>query len=140
MSGKLVSFFARVCLAAASLVAGSAYAVTEGGRIPILLYHTADQAGCSYHDNGLVALKKGDEEALLSVENKLFKQPIISTKVVDTLGAGDSFIAGFLSSYLLEKNIAKALHNGAKILRVHDVRETVAAVKTVAAISGVINR
>ncbi|MEQ1921948.1 MAG: dihydropteroate synthase [Pyrinomonadaceae bacterium] len=34
----------------------------------------------------------------------------------------------------------KALHNGAKILRVHDVRETVEAVKTVAAISGVINR
>lgn len=33
-----------------------------------------------------------------------------------------------------------AVRNGAKILRVHDVRETVAAVKTVGAISGVINR
>jgi len=58
---------------------------------------------------------RGEDGALLSVENQLFKQPIISTKVVDTLGAGDSFIAGFLSSYLLEKNIAKALHNGALV-------------------------
>ncbi len=30
-----------------------------------------------------------------------------------------------------------AIRNGAKILRVHDVRETVSAIKTAAAISGV---
>ncbi|MCM3771256.1 PfkB family carbohydrate kinase [Priestia aryabhattai] len=63
----------------------------------------------------VVCVTRGEEGALLSVENQLFKQPIISTNVVDTLGAGDSFIAGFLSSYLPEKDIAKALHNGALV-------------------------
>ncbi|MEJ9305176.1 fructoselysine 6-kinase [Priestia megaterium] len=63
----------------------------------------------------VVCVTRGEEGALLSVENQLFKQPIIPTNVVDTLGAGDSFIAGFLSSYLPEKNIAKALHNGSLV-------------------------
>lgn len=58
MAGKLGSFFARACIAAVSLGAGAASAVPDSGRIPVLLYHTADQSGCGYNNNALVALKK----------------------------------------------------------------------------------
>ncbi|MFP3122009.1 fructoselysine 6-kinase [Ectobacillus funiculus] len=63
----------------------------------------------------VVCITRGGEGAILSIENEIYKQPIIPTSVVDTLGAGDSFIAGFLSSYVQEKNVKQALHIGATV-------------------------
>lgn len=61
----------------------------------------------------MVCITRGGEGALLSTHDKIFKQPIIPTEVVDTLGAGDSFIAGFLSSYGEGQDVAKAMQKGA---------------------------
>lgn len=61
----------------------------------------------------VVCITRGGEGAILSIENEVYKQSIIPTEVVDTLGAGDSFIAGFLSSYAQEKDVQQALHMGA---------------------------
>ncbi|WP_129728478.1 fructoselysine 6-kinase [Ectobacillus funiculus] len=63
----------------------------------------------------VVCITRGGEGAILSIENEIYKQPIIPTSVVDTLGAGDSFIAGFLSSYVQEKDVKQALHMGAAV-------------------------
>lgn len=63
----------------------------------------------------VVCITRGGEGAILSIENEIYKQPIIPTSVVDTLGAGDSFIAGFLSSYVQEKDVKQALHMGASV-------------------------
>lgn len=63
----------------------------------------------------VVCITRGGEGAILSIENEIYKQSIIPTEVVDTLGAGDSFIAGFLSSYVQGKDVQQALHMGALI-------------------------
>jgi fructoselysine 6-kinase len=44
----------------------------------------------------------------------LHTQPIVPTKVVDTLGAGDGFIAAFLERSLARGGIAASLAAGAR--------------------------
>ena len=47
----------------------------------------------------IVGVTRGGKGALFSIEGKLYEQGIKKTEVVDTMGAGDSFIAGFLTKY-----------------------------------------
>ncbi|MEY9868007.1 fructoselysine 6-kinase [Peribacillus sp. B2I2] len=61
----------------------------------------------------VIGVTRGGKGAILSIENQLYEQAIIQTNVVDTLGAGDSFIAGFLSSYVRGKDVYEALQKGA---------------------------
>ncbi|PKF88643.1 fructoselysine 6-kinase [Bacillus sp. BA3] len=63
----------------------------------------------------VICVTRGEKGALLSTENQIYEQAIIQTKVVDTLGAGDSFIAGFLSSYVQGQDVYKALQKGASV-------------------------
>ena len=51
----------------------------------------------------------GYQCSLFFSKGKRYMQSIKPVKVVDTMGAGDSFIAGFLISYLDNKNMARAL-------------------------------
>ncbi|MEA2071004.1 MAG: PfkB family carbohydrate kinase [Asgard group archaeon] len=62
----------------------------------------------------LVLLTQGEKGSYLFDGEKVYHQKIIPTKVIDTLGAGDAFTAKFLTDYLLEKPIKRALKNGAK--------------------------
>jgi sugar/nucleoside kinase (ribokinase family) len=48
----------------------------------------------------LVAIKLGADGAILQVKNKTIYAPSIPVEVVDTIGAGDTFDAGFLYGYL----------------------------------------
>ena len=43
----------------------------------------------------------GDRGAIFRIGNEIHRQGIVKTKVIDTMGAGDSFIAGFLTSHFL---------------------------------------
>ena len=43
----------------------------------------------------------------------MYEQKIIPNKIVDSTGCGDSFQAGFVSEYLISKDIIKSLENGA---------------------------
>ncbi len=50
---------------------------------------------------GLIVVKQGNEGASLWHENTLFAQPsFLNTAVVDAVGAGDSFNAGFIHQFL----------------------------------------
>ena len=54
---------------------------------------------------GIVVLKKGKDGAKVFTRcGKLFSLPSISIKVVDAIGAGDSFAAGFLNGFINSEN------------------------------------
>lgn len=63
----------------------------------------------------LVIGTMGDKGAFLLEGNKRFRQPAYYVQPVDTLGAGDSFVTGFLVSYIRSKymDIENALKKGA---------------------------
>ncbi|MGL4624040.1 MAG: carbohydrate kinase family protein [Culicoidibacterales bacterium] len=58
---------------------------------------------CTHGANGATAI---DEEG------NWYEQAVITTEIVDTNGAGDSFFAGFFSAYLAGKDIATSLQYG----------------------------
>ncbi|TCP20777.1 fructoselysine 6-kinase [Scopulibacillus darangshiensis] len=47
----------------------------------------------------LVGITRGSEGALFFEGDRKYTQPVVPTDVVDTLGAGDSFLATFLTDY-----------------------------------------
>jgi len=57
----------------------------------------------------IVGITQGKKGAMFSRNGKRFNQGIKSTQVVDTMGAGDSFIAGFLTRFVQSDNMDKAL-------------------------------
>ena len=69
----------------------------------------------------LAAIKLGADGALLQTKDKTIRVPSIPVNIVDTVGAGDSFDAGFLYGYLngweLEKSLQLAVVCGALSLR-----------------------
>jgi len=59
-----------------------------------------------------VVLKRGDRGALALVAGQFFEQPAIQVEVVDTVGAGDAFVAGYLSGWLDSAEPADSLLRG----------------------------
>jgi len=62
----------------------------------------------------VVGVTRGEHPAIFSENGKSFEQPPISTSVVDTMGAGDSFIAAFLTNYHRSRDMVSALQAAAK--------------------------
>lgn len=62
----------------------------------------------------VVGLTRGSKEAIFQINNVIYKKMPIETKVVDTMGAGDSFIAGFLYSYLNGNKVEECLNVAAE--------------------------
>ena len=63
--------------------------------------------------NGLVIVTRGHKGSAAAGGDGIIHQcPTERVRVVDTLGAGDSFIAGFLAHYLIGGDIARALQAG----------------------------
>ncbi len=60
----------------------------------------------------IVVITRGEHGALAYNGLRFESQDIVKTQVVDTLGAGDAFIAGFLVEYLANKDIRNALSKG----------------------------
>jgi fructoselysine 6-kinase len=56
-----------------------------------------------------VIVTRGSEGSLFSDTHYLYEQSIVETEVVDTLGAGDTFVAIFLKEYLLKPNAKEAM-------------------------------
>lgn len=61
----------------------------------------------------IVVVTRGEEPAFCSDGQNKYLQPPIATEIVDTMGAGDSFIAGFITSYFDTNDITTALKNAA---------------------------
>ena len=59
-------------------------------------------------------MTRGDQGAVALVDDKFYRQAIVPTKVVDTLGAGDAFIAGFLRAFIAEETVSECLRLGAE--------------------------
>jgi sugar/nucleoside kinase (ribokinase family) len=63
-----------------------------------------------------VVIKRGSLGAIGKARNSiLISVPAISTEVVDTTGAGDSFAAGFIAEYAVTKNMQHGLEAGAAV-------------------------
>jgi fructoselysine 6-kinase len=63
----------------------------------------------------VVGVTRGSHGALLSMEGQRYQQGISeASQVVDTLGAGDAFIAGFLTHYHCHRKIPEALERAAQ--------------------------
>ncbi len=60
-----------------------------------------------------VVLKRGDRGALALVGGSFIEQPAIPVTVVDTVGAGDAFVAGYLSGWLDAAGPSDSLLRGA---------------------------
>ncbi len=60
----------------------------------------------------IVAVKLGEQGALGAVGGKIISAPPISVRLVDTVGAGDSFDAGFLYGYLQGWDLERSLRLG----------------------------
>lgn len=63
----------------------------------------------------LVVVTLGDNGSLAYDGKRFYKGTIISTKVVNTVGAGDSFCAGFMKGIISKMSIEECLMEGAKI-------------------------
>ena len=57
----------------------------------------------------ICGITRGSKGSLFFDGTDFYTQGIVKTEVIDTMGAGDSFIAGFLTNYGDTKNIKKAL-------------------------------
>lgn len=70
-----------------------------------------------------IIVTQGAEGASLYSENRILHQTVISSCVVDTVGAGDSLSAGFIASLLNDGDEEKALYAGA-LLASYTVTQT----------------
>lgn len=62
----------------------------------------------------MVCMTRGGQGAILSAGDRVYHQPIVETDIIDTLGAGDSFIAGFLTAFCVKQDITYALRQAAE--------------------------
>lgn len=60
-------------------------------------------------------IKEGTEGSWTLINGTTHHQPAIAVDAVDTVGAGDGFAAGFLSSYLDDHSLRNCLEMGAKV-------------------------
>jgi sugar/nucleoside kinase (ribokinase family) len=60
----------------------------------------------------IAVVKLGAKGALVCAEGKQFRVAAVKTRVVDTIGAGDSFDAGFLACFLKGGSIEESAHAG----------------------------
>ena len=62
----------------------------------------------------IIIVTLGDKGSILYDGNDFMKYPIINTNVIDTMGAGDSYIAGFLHGVINNKSLMQCMELGAK--------------------------
>ena len=58
-----------------------------------------------------VVLKRGEKGGLVWLNDETFEQPAFSVDEVDPVGAGDSFVAGYLAGYLWEMDVRERLRS-----------------------------
>ena len=63
---------------------------------------------------GIVVATRGDRGSLAYDGKQFYIQNAIPCEIVDTMGAGDSFIAGFLMSWIQGDSIPNSMNAGAE--------------------------
>lgn len=76
--------------------------------------NTPEEIADEFHKRGVrtVVLKMGEKGVFASQGGKVCRVPTIADEVVDTLGAGDNFVAGFLNAIAEGMNLEDALYFG----------------------------
>lgn len=76
--------------------------------------NTPEEIAEEFHKRGVktVVLKMGSKGVFASENGKTYEVPTIATKVVDTLGGGDNFVAGFLTGIAEGQPLEEALYLG----------------------------
>ena len=69
---------------------------------------------CAERDIDAVVVTRGSAGAIAWIDGDVLRQGVVPTNVVDTLGAGDGFIAGFLMALLGGAGAADCLQRGAE--------------------------
>ena len=82
----------------------------------------------------IVIVSLGGDGALLVSKDKVEKLAAPEGKVVNTVGAGDSLVAGFIDEYLSSKDVAKAFRKGIATGSASAFSETLATKKEVEAL------
>ncbi len=62
----------------------------------------------------VIGITRGSQGALFFDQERAYEQSVIQTEVIDTLGAGDSFIAMFLTQYHQHQRMEEALQRAAE--------------------------
>lgn len=57
----------------------------------------------------MLCVTRGDKGAAIYYENKIYQHPGFKVNAVDTVGAGDAFLAGLVAAFLQNKPLAKAI-------------------------------
>ena len=70
-------------------------------------------AGLRRRGAAIAVVTLGEAGSLASADSTTFRQAAVPVDVVDTLGAGDAFIAGFISALLAGGSLPDALERGA---------------------------
>lgn len=66
--------------------------------------------------DGLFNMSLAEQGSVTYCKGKEYRVPAVKTEnIADTTGCGDSYHAGFVCSYMLEKDIIKAMNVGSKI-------------------------
>ncbi|GGB54709.1 carbohydrate kinase [Virgibacillus dakarensis] len=68
----------------------------------------------SEYDLETIGITRGSKPAIFIHNGNRYLQEVDNVEVIDTMGAGDSFIGGFLTDYFTNKDIKKALQFAAK--------------------------
>lgn len=76
---------------------------------------SASLAGWREQSAGVIVLTRGGQGSVAYVGSREFRQPALPARVVDTLGAGDAFQAGFVTEYLKSGSVQEALAAGADL-------------------------
>ena len=64
---------------------------------------------------GQAIVKLGERGAVAMVDGRSYVQPAIPVAAVDTVGAGDGFVAGYLAEYLLGRTVEQRLATAAAV-------------------------
>ena len=75
---------------------------------------TPEEIAQAFHRRGVgtVVLKMGAEGVFASAQGRTYRVGTIADRVVDTLGAGDNFVAGFITGIVEGRSIEEALYFG----------------------------
>lgn len=65
-----------------------------------------------YGEDKIYILTRGEEGCSVLSKNEIFSKSAFSTDIVDRIGAGDAFVAGFLYGYLTGKNLQESAELG----------------------------
>lgn len=62
-----------------------------------------------HYNIDIVVLTKGDKGAIIYADNQIYEHPGFKVKAVDTVGAGDAFLAGLVAALMQKKSFSEAI-------------------------------